>query len=63
MGGEAFAAMALWQASPDDIGYREDFLERVGELRGLDGRHERLPPLLLACVVQVCTIVAQNTVN
>ncbi|MDP7112883.1 MAG: tetratricopeptide repeat protein [Myxococcota bacterium] len=48
MGGEAFATMALWQANPDDVGYREDFLERVGELRGLDSRHERLPPLLLA---------------
>jgi tetratricopeptide (TPR) repeat protein len=48
LGGEAFALMALWQANPDEVGFREDFLERVGELRGLESAHERLPPLLLA---------------
>ncbi len=47
-GGEAFALLALWQAQPDEIGHREDFLDRVGELRGIDPRHDRLPALLLA---------------
>ena len=48
VGGEAFALMGMRTAAPDDVGLREDFLDKVGELRGLDGRHERLPPLLVA---------------
>lgn len=48
VGGEAFALMGMRAGDPDDVGLREDFLDKVGELLGLDGRHERLPPLLLA---------------
>ncbi len=48
VGGEAFALMGRRGDAPDDVGLREDFLDKVDELRGLDGRHERLPPLLLA---------------
>ena len=50
LGGEAFVLLARLEAGePTDTSDREKaLLERVGELRAADPRHDRLPPLLIA---------------